>query len=78
MKGEILYRPSACPKDIYDLMKKCWNIDYHKRPEFGEIKNYLSNSKIAIMEISTNYGGEHGDEHFYFQKGDNVIKIRDM
>ena len=55
-------------------MKKCWSFDSHSRPEFGEIKNYLSNLKIAIMEVSTDYGGEHFD----FQKGDNVIVIRDM
>ena len=59
-------------------MKKCWSFDSHSRPEFGEIITYLSKLKIAIMKVSTDYDGEHGGEHFYFQKGDNVIKIRDM
>jgi hypothetical protein len=71
MKGDILYQPSACPNAIYDLMKKCWNIDYHKRPEFDKIKNFLSNLHIPIMEVEADYNGEN----FYFQKGSHVIFI---
>uniref|UniRef100_A0A914CMC4 Serine-threonine/tyrosine-protein kinase catalytic domain-containing protein n=1 Tax=Acrobeloides nanus TaxID=290746 RepID=A0A914CMC4_9BILA len=77
-ENPFLDQPEACPDDFYALMKKCWSFDSRSRPEFGEIINYLSDLKIAIMKVSTDYDGEHGGEHFYFQKGDNVIAIRDI
>uniref|UniRef100_A0A914EAS5 Protein kinase domain-containing protein n=1 Tax=Acrobeloides nanus TaxID=290746 RepID=A0A914EAS5_9BILA len=70
-ENPFLEQPEACPDDFYGLMKKCWSFDSHSRPEFGEIKNYLSELKLAILGVSNDYSGEH------FQQGDNVIAIRD-
>jgi serine/threonine protein kinase len=37
-----LERPSICPKDIYDIMKKCWIYDASQRSTFDELYALLS------------------------------------
>ncbi len=37
----LLERPNQCPKDVYDLMRECWNRDAEKRPAFKEINLFL-------------------------------------
>ena len=34
--------PGNCPKEIYDLMRECWNRDEVTRPAFREIHMFLS------------------------------------
>ncbi|ESN93364.1 hypothetical protein HELRODRAFT_88841, partial [Helobdella robusta] len=37
----ILPKPNICSKEIYDLMKTCWNINAEHRPSFQEIHMFL-------------------------------------
>ena len=40
----LLERPSNCPEDIYEIMRKCWAHDAGQRPTFDELYTLLSNS----------------------------------
>lgn len=40
-KGYKMEAPEGCPKSIYDVMKKAWNLDVDKRPSFKEIGKTL-------------------------------------
>ena len=33
----LLERPSKCPKDVYEIMKRCWTYDPSQRPTFDEL-----------------------------------------
>ena len=37
----ILERPQACPKDVYDIMLRCWVHEPSMRADFGEIYSRL-------------------------------------
>lgn len=34
-------QPTACPREIYDLMRECWRRDETQRPTFREIHMFL-------------------------------------
>ena len=36
-----LSQPSDCPKEIYDLLTECWQIDGSKRPHISDIGLFL-------------------------------------
>lgn len=36
-KGGRLEQPEQCPDHIYEIMKRCWDIDADKRPTFSEL-----------------------------------------
>lgn len=36
-QGVINARPDGCPDAIWDIMLRCWQIDYRKRPDFSEV-----------------------------------------
>ena len=38
----LLEQPSKCPKDIYEIMKKCWIYNASQRPTFEELHAMLS------------------------------------
>ena len=38
---QVLPPPSTCPREIYDLMRECWNADEAGRPAFREIHMFL-------------------------------------
>ena len=38
----LLERPCKCPKDIYEIMKRCWIYDASQRPTFDELYALLS------------------------------------
>ena len=38
-----LDQPSNCPREIYDLMKECWNREDSHRPHFHDIHTFLIN-----------------------------------
>ncbi|XP_064648959.1 discoidin domain-containing receptor 2-like isoform X3 [Lineus longissimus] len=58
--GQEIYPPipSNCPKEIYDLMRECWNQNDVSRPSFREIHMFLQrknmgyNPKDEIMSQS--------------------------
>ena len=41
-----------CPKELYDIMKKCWSLDPESRPEFKFISDFLVE---FIIEIEKQY-----------------------
>ncbi|XP_054715542.1 discoidin domain-containing receptor 2-like [Uloborus diversus] len=42
-----LPQPPACPKEIYDLMKECWQRNEHDRPHFREIHLFLQRKNLG-------------------------------
>lgn len=42
-----LPQPSGCPKEIYDLMKECWQRNEHDRPNFREIHLFLQRKNLG-------------------------------
>ncbi len=36
-----LHQPPGCPKEIYDLMRECYNTEAESRPNFHEIHMFL-------------------------------------
>ena len=38
----LLEQPSICPKDVYEIMKKCWIYDASQRSTFDELYTLLS------------------------------------
>jgi len=37
-----LKQPVDCPPNVYNLMMRCWQEDYHQRPEFEEVAHTLN------------------------------------
>lgn len=42
-----LPQPSNCPKEIFDLMRECWNRDETQRPSFREMHMFLSRKNMG-------------------------------
>ena len=47
--GNECYLPQseACPREIYDLMRGCWNLEPAERPTFREICMFLQRKNIG-------------------------------
>ena len=43
----LLPQPSNCPKEIYDLMRECWNKEETDRPSFKEIHMFLQRKNMG-------------------------------
>ncbi|PVD21718.1 hypothetical protein C0Q70_17518 [Pomacea canaliculata] len=43
----VLPCPPACPKEIYDLMRECWNRQESERPSFREIHMFLQRKNMG-------------------------------
>jgi len=39
--AELLDRPALCPREIYDLLRECWQRDEERRPTFNEVHMFL-------------------------------------
>jgi len=37
----VLDRPALCPREIYDLLRECWQRDEEWRPTFHEVHMFL-------------------------------------
>ncbi|GLV42828.1 Discoidin domain receptor [Carabus blaptoides fortunei] len=44
-----LPRPSACPREIYDLMGECWKRHATDRPRFAEIHLFLQRKNLGYI-----------------------------
>ena len=54
-KGERLSQPRRCPKDIYDVMYKCWAYNAHNRPTFAELVQMFACPEYSnIQELRNN------------------------
>ena len=41
-KGNVLQCPDGCPKELYNLMVRCWASEPNKRPTASKVYTYLS------------------------------------
>jgi len=39
--AELLARPALCPREIYDLLRECWQRDEERRPTFHDVHMFL-------------------------------------
>lgn len=51
-----LPQPMNCPKEIYDLMKECWNRDDTQRPAFREIHMFLQRKNMGYNPLDDDDG----------------------
>ena len=42
-----LPQPANCPREIYDLMRECWNRDEVQRPAFREIHMFMQRKNMG-------------------------------
>lgn len=47
-----LPQPTACSKDIYDLMLDCWRREESERPTFREISMFLQRKNLGYAPTS--------------------------
>lgn len=43
-----LPQPAICPKEIYDLMRECWQRHDEDRPNFREIHLFLQRKNLGF------------------------------
>ena len=46
-----LPQPATCPREIYDLMKECWNRQESQRPTFREIHMFLQRKNMGYDPV---------------------------
>lgn len=46
---EVLPQPINCPKEIYDLMRECWQRNETSRPNFREIHLFLQRKNLGYQ-----------------------------
>ncbi|XP_065899211.1 uncharacterized protein [Dysidea avara] len=59
--GYRLPPPPGCPRAIYRVMIKCWNLEPKSRPQFGQITQLLAGNHNYVLGWSDEdkqYGGE--------------------
>lgn|SRR6218665_480792 len=47
-----LAQPSNCPKELYDLMVECWNLNDSLRPSFIEIHMFLQRKNMGYRPVA--------------------------
>ncbi|CAD5119476.1 DgyrCDS8084 [Dimorphilus gyrociliatus] len=52
---QYLPQPSLCPREIYDLMRECWNKDEVNRPSFSEIHMFLHRKNMGYRPREDEY-----------------------
>lgn len=50
LQGEILSRPSVCPKTVYDLMTQCWKLSILDRPCATRLNRILMTLKMHCYD----------------------------
>jgi len=63
--GNRLKKPAGCPLEMYELMLKCWEKDYEKRPSFEKIQNGIS--KILSQKVKNQGTGPDSDVYEDFK-----------
>lgn len=51
--GQRLHQGRDCPDDMYNVMKRCWDIDEFARPTFAELEEQLHEVLERAMPLST-------------------------
>jgi len=65
----ILPLPKNCPKEIYDLMRECWQRNDVDRPNFREIHLFLQRKNLGYKP------GESNDTWYRELEGWNLIRL---
>jgi len=45
-KLQRLEQPDCCPKEYFNVMTKCWQHDFAKRPKFADLV-------LILLDVST-------------------------
>ncbi|CAD6199487.1 unnamed protein product [Caenorhabditis auriculariae] len=73
-RRELLERPSACPEDIYELMKETWTHAPERRPTFAEIVEKFPERRVqTVRAISDCF--DNAADHLNFKKDDLIVVI---
>jgi len=71
LKGTIFGAPANCPKEMYDLMKRCWARDSMNRPSFRQVYEEISresadgSSALRLVSNSVKYETSPlGSDHY--------------
>lgn len=47
--------PAGCPREIYDLMRECWQRDPTSRPSFREVHMFLQRKNVGYQPSRTEF-----------------------
>lgn len=47
-----LDRPALCPREIYDLLRQCWQRDEDRRPTFREVHMFLERKNCGFNPVN--------------------------
>lgn len=52
-EGDRLKQPEACPDNVYEVMKHCWELKAEDRPTFKELLDFFSSDSdyMNIREL---------------------------
>uniref|UniRef100_A0A1I7XID6 non-specific protein-tyrosine kinase n=1 Tax=Heterorhabditis bacteriophora TaxID=37862 RepID=A0A1I7XID6_HETBA len=74
LERRILERPSACPEDIYEIMKECWTHAYTDRPTFAQLivqfPERMPQTVRAVCDCR-----DSAADHLQFKKDDLIVVI---
>ena len=76
LSGYRMDKPPGCLDDMYDVMKKCWNIDPAQRPTFGEVTTQLQDV-LANGAEEEDGEGIYLDSDYLVLTGDDMISKSD-
>lgn len=54
----VLDKPDYCPREVYDLMRACWNAEDSSRPPFKDIHLFLAHKNAGYDPLH-----DHSDAH---------------
>lgn len=72
-----LDRPDLCPRDYYDLMKKCWEDDPKDRPTFSEIFMKHPQMRPTMVKAVSDFPEETVPKDYLNYKAYDVIIVLD-
>lgn len=50
-KGYKMDPPDGCPPIVYEVMKKCWELDPNHRPSFHQLREQLEHIKANELYL---------------------------
>lgn len=72
-----LDRPDLCPRDYYELMKKCWEDDSKDRPTFSEIFMKHPQMRPTMVKAVADFPDETVPKDYLNYKAYDVIIVLD-
>ena len=70
-------QPEYCPRDMYDVMLKCWEHDPEVRPKFTELLLMLPQIKPECVQAKRDGALVKDDDNYSYFKQSDIITVLD-